>query len=124
EGTLLHIGIKEGETAKVDTLLAIIGKKDEDISDLIDGKSSDKKSEKDDSKKEEKSSDKKDDKVSDDKNEDLKDKDSDTEEGDSRLHGNELPDGVEVITMPRLSDTMTEGTVATWLKKEGDKVEE
>ena len=27
EGTLLYIGIKEGETAKVDTLLAIIGKK-------------------------------------------------------------------------------------------------
>ncbi len=26
--------------------------------------------------------------------------------------------------MPRLSDTMTEGTVASWLKKEGDKVEE
>lgn len=44
EGTLLHIGIKEGETAKVDSLLAIIGKKNEDISDLVDGKSSDKKS--------------------------------------------------------------------------------
>ena len=29
-----------------------------------------------------------------------------------------------VITMPRLSDTMTEGTVATWLKKVGDKVNE
>ena len=28
------------------------------------------------------------------------------------------------ITMPRLSDTMTEGTVATWLKKVGDKVNE
>ena len=27
-----------------------------------------------------------------------------------------------VITMPRLSDTMTEGTVATWLKKVGDKI--
>jgi pyruvate dehydrogenase E2 component (dihydrolipoamide acetyltransferase) len=26
------------------------------------------------------------------------------------------------ITMPQLSDTMTEGTVAKWLKKEGDKV--
>ena len=26
--------------------------------------------------------------------------------------------------MPRLSDTMEEGTVATWLKKVGDKVEE
>lgn len=28
------------------------------------------------------------------------------------------------ITMPRLSDTMTEGTVATWLKKVGDEVKE
>lgn len=30
----------------------------------------------------------------------------------------------EVVTMPRLSDTMEEGTVAKWLKKVGDKVEE
>src|SRR6476620_8874540 len=29
-----------------------------------------------------------------------------------------------VITMPRLSDTMTDGTVATWLKKVGDTVKE
>ena len=28
----------------------------------------------------------------------------------------------EVINMPRLSDTMEEGTVASWLKKVGDKV--
>jgi pyruvate dehydrogenase E2 component (dihydrolipoamide acetyltransferase) len=35
-----------------------------------------------------------------------------------------IPDGVAVVTMPRLSDTMTEGTVASWLKKVGDKVEE
>ena len=28
------------------------------------------------------------------------------------------------ITMPRLSDTMTEGTVATWIKKVGDEVKE
>jgi pyruvate dehydrogenase E2 component (dihydrolipoamide acetyltransferase) len=27
-----------------------------------------------------------------------------------------------VITMPRLSDTMTEGVVATWLKKVGDTI--
>src|SRR5688500_6582910 len=26
------------------------------------------------------------------------------------------------ITMPQLSDTMTEGTVVRWVKKEGDKV--
>ena len=30
----------------------------------------------------------------------------------------------EVINMPRLSDTMEEGTVASWLKKVGDKVAE
>ena len=34
----------------------------------------------------------------------------------------ELPAGVEIITMPRLSDTMEEGTVASWLKV-GDTVE-
>ncbi|MGB5322695.1 pyruvate dehydrogenase complex dihydrolipoamide acetyltransferase, partial [Lutimonas sp.] len=34
------------------------------------------------------------------------------------------PAGVEVITMPRLSDTMTEGTVAKWLKKVGETVDE
>ena len=28
----------------------------------------------------------------------------------------EIPAGVEVITMPRLSDTMTEGKVAKWHK--------
>jgi len=117
EGTLLHIGIKEGETAKVDSLLAIIGEKDEDISDLIDAKSDDKKSDKE---------------TSDKKSETTKDKEEskDTaEEGSKEKTENssapsELPDGVEVITMPRLSDTMTEGTVATWLKKEGDKIEE
>jgi len=35
-----------------------------------------------------------------------------------------MPEGVEIIKMPRLSDTMEEGTVAAWLKQEGDKVEE
>ncbi len=30
----------------------------------------------------------------------------------------------QIITMPRLSDTMTEGVVAQWLKKVGDKIEE
>ena len=35
EGTLLHIGVQEGETAPVDSLLAIIGEKGEDISALL-----------------------------------------------------------------------------------------
>jgi len=127
EGTLLHIGIKEGETAKVDSLLAIIGKKDEDISDLIDGSSSaeaseDKGKEKENDSKEEKSTDKKEDK----KKSSDKETENDSNKSDESANSEkaELPEGVEVITMPRLSDTMTEGTVASWLKKEGDKVEE
>ena len=38
EGVLLHIGIQEGETTKVDELLAIIGEEGEDISALLDGR--------------------------------------------------------------------------------------
>ena len=30
----------------------------------------------------------------------------------------------EIINMPRLSDTMEEGTVAKWFKKVGDKINE
>ncbi|MEI8027572.1 MAG: biotin/lipoyl-containing protein, partial [Pseudomonadota bacterium] len=33
-----------------------------------------------------------------------------------------LPSGVFIIRMPKLSDTMEEGGIANWLKKEGDKV--
>lgn len=113
-GTLLHIGIQEGESAPVDSLLAIIGKEGEDISALLGGKegSSEKgESDKTEEKKEEKES------LSEDKKAD------DTPKEDKKPSG-ELPKGVKVVTMPRLSDTMTDGTVATWLKKVGDKVNE
>ncbi|MDR9457063.1 MAG: pyruvate dehydrogenase complex dihydrolipoamide acetyltransferase [Salegentibacter sp.] len=103
EGTLLHIGIEEGETAPVDTLLAIIGEEGEDISDLLEGGSSES------------------DKADSDEKEDTSDEKEESENGSD---DNDIPEGVEVITMPRLSDTMEEGTVASWIKKEGDKVEE
>ncbi|WP_336128290.1 pyruvate dehydrogenase complex dihydrolipoamide acetyltransferase [Mesoflavibacter sp. CH_XMU1422-2] len=110
EGTLLHIGVQEGETTKVDELLAIIGEEGEDISDLLDGKSSAKEETKSEDQTEEKEDTTKDDTTSND----------DSTESASE----ELPEGVTVVTMPRLSDTMEEGTVATWLKKVGDAVEE
>ena len=37
EGTLLYIGVQEGETTKVDQLLAIIGEEGEDISEALNG---------------------------------------------------------------------------------------
>ena len=100
EGELLHIGIKEGGTAPVDSLLAIIGDKGEDISSLLDKGV-----------------------VSDDIQID-EEKTSSIQVSASSNEGTDLPPGVEVITMPRLSDTMEEGTVAKWNKKVGDKVSE
>ncbi|WP_417613155.1 pyruvate dehydrogenase complex dihydrolipoamide acetyltransferase [Owenweeksia hongkongensis] len=47
EGVLLHIGIEEGSTAPVDSILAILGEKGEDISDILEGKSSSESEEKD-----------------------------------------------------------------------------
>ncbi|UZH54285.1 pyruvate dehydrogenase complex dihydrolipoamide acetyltransferase [Salinimicrobium tongyeongense] len=108
EGTLLHIGIDEGETAPVDALLAIVGEEGEDISSLLDGKA-------DASKEAPKTE-------TEEKPEASTDSDSSSSEGEAE--GADIPEGVEVVRMPRLSDTMEEGTVASWIKKEGDEVEE
>lgn len=106
-GTLLHIGIQEGETAPVDALLAIIGTAGEDIAPLLNASQQTKPT--------------------------AVDKTEtpivvaetvlpSTVEGTQTTTA--LPKGVVVVTMPRLSDTMTDGTVATWLKKIGDAVAE
>lgn len=125
-GTLLHIGIEAGESAPVDSLLAIIGEEGEDISKLLSGNSlpdDEEKSEEAGNKKEEATKDaaeiKKSDSASDSKSDS-----SEKEENPTKEKSAPLPKGVIVVTMPRLSDTMTEGTVATWLKKVGDKIEE
>jgi pyruvate dehydrogenase E2 component (dihydrolipoamide acetyltransferase) len=101
EGTLLHIGIAEGETAKVDTLLAIIGEEGEDISGLLNGSPSEEP-----------------------QVEAVIQTDSKDPQDESNSVSSDVPEGVIVVTMPRLSDTMEEGTVATWLKKVGEEVEE
>lgn len=113
EGTLLHIGIEEGDGAPVDALLAIIGEEGEDISGLLDGKAS---PEKGDSKAEETGNDEKKEEKSGDPVPEASAEESDGEEA--------IAEGVEIVKMPRLSDTMEEGTVASWLKKVGDTVEE
>jgi pyruvate dehydrogenase E2 component (dihydrolipoamide acetyltransferase) len=100
EGTLLHIGIQAGETAAVDSLLAIIGNEGEDISALLAGSTSAAPSAETPVATEPK------------------------QESTAATPAAVLPEGVIVVTMPRLSDTMTEGTVATWLKKVGDAVAE
>lgn len=105
EGTLLHIGVQEGETTKVDELLAIIGEEGEDISELLNGTTTNQVAE----------------------NETPTIEDASVNENKPAPETTaavELPEGVVVITMPRLSDTMEEGTVASWLKNVGDFVQE
>jgi pyruvate dehydrogenase E2 component (dihydrolipoamide acetyltransferase) len=104
DGTLLHIGINEGETAAVDTLLAIIGEDGEDISQLITPSSSSLQL-------------------------DLVDQINETEninnKEEEQIVEPELKnDSFQVVTMPRLSDTMEEGTVSSWLVNVGDLVKE
>ncbi|MDB9748158.1 2-oxo acid dehydrogenase subunit E2 [Polaribacter sp.] len=101
EGILLYIGVQEGETSPVDVLLAIIGDEGEDISALISGAAAPTKEE---------------------TTETVTDTPTTTPAAKSDAVS--IPAGVQVITMPRLSDTMTDGTVATWLKKVGESVEE
>lgn len=102
EGELLHIGIEEGGTAPVESLLAIIGSKGEDIQDMIKGGAT----------------------AIAPAAEPTKVPESSTEVAESKLEKPAMPEGVEVISMPRLSDTMEEGTVAKWNKKVGDPVNE
>ena len=101
EGTLLYIGVQEGETSPVDVLLAIIGDEGEDISVLISGAPTS---------------------TIEETTENVEA--TETTTTDNTSNEVTIPAGVQVITMPRLSDTMTDGTVASWLKKVGDNVEE
>ena len=98
DGVLLHIGIEEGGSAPVDSLLAIVGTAGEDISALLNKNTAEKETE--------------------------KEATATASKSEESPKSAEMPAGVKVITMPRLSDTMSTGTVATWLKKVGDSVSE
>ena len=116
DGTLLYIGPKEGESVPVDGVLAVVGKEGEDISGLLSGSTG-----------------------------------GAAEQAPAAEAPAPAPTPAPaapkpasasapapaaakpapaagngkkatVIRMPKMSDTMTEGTIAAWLKKVGDKV--
>ncbi len=117
EGTLLHIAIEEGIAANVDSILCIIGNENEDISSLIEVKKDDSSNSQLDLV----------DQINQQENNEQNDakeyenSDQSTEK-EKKLNNDNA--NVEYITMPRLSDTMEEGTISTWLKKVGDDVSE
>lgn len=103
-GVLLHIGVQQGKGAPVDSILAILGKEGEDITALlaaeagngVESKTAAPSSKPESSK-------------------------TDTPVAEKKVEV-KIPDTVQIVRMPKLSDTMTEGVVAKWHKKVGDKV--
>ena len=104
EGTLLYIGPKEGEAVPIDAVIAVLGDEGEDYEALLKedgGSAAPKTEEKKEEAKEEKT-------------------EEPAAETGSQVTAEDL--GVTVITMPLLSDTMTEGVIAQWNFKVGDTI--
>lgn len=97
DGTLLYIGVKEKEAAVVDGILAIIGKKGEEYESLLSEAG-----------------------TSEPTSESTEAAPETTPTESVTIDTSGI--NANVITMPKMSDTMTEGTIAQWLKKVGDEV--
>lgn len=106
EGTLLYIGPKEGEAVPIDAVIAVLGEEGEDYQALLNESDSSDGAGKADT----------------DKSEDGDGKSNDETAEDSDTDANVEDINAEVITMPLLSDTMTEGVIAEWHFKVGDTI--
>lgn len=103
DGTLLYIGVPAGEAAKVNQIIAIVGKEGEDYKGLLDGASG---------------------------GSQPAASTTTAPAATAPAAPNtapaaakvSLPDGAKEIRMPLLSDTMTEGKIVAWNKKVGDTV--
>ena len=97
DGVLLHIGAKEQQAVPVDGVIAVIGEKGEDIQALLQENTNDSAPSKE-------------------------------PEAVQEVAVNSVKkidtSGINatVITMPKMSDTMTDGIMASWLMKVGDEV--
>ncbi len=105
DGTLLYIGPKEGEAVPVNAIIAVLGEEGEDFEALL--KEEEAESEKEETPSSEKSTSK-------------ETEEDDGDDEDSDVTPESL--GVTMITMPLLSDTMTEGVIADWNFKVGDTI--
>lgn len=110
DGTLLHVGGDKGSKLQVNDLLAIIGASGEDISGLISGSSSAATSAKPEKKEEKKETPKQ------------QAPEPQTANVKPQTSSIDISKMEEVVLMPRLSDTMTEGVIAGWNKNVGDTV--
>lgn len=110
DGTLLHIGTDKGGKLQVNDLLAIIGNKGEDISGILKDQGTTAGGNEQKAAPEPKKSDKE------------AEKPAPQPAASQSSPAMDISKMEEVILMPRLSDTMTEGVIASWHKKVGDQV--
>ncbi len=103
DGTILYLGAEKGGKLQVDDLMVIVGDVGEDISTFLTEKTTETSS--------------------------SKQSDAQQSAPPTASHNNtEVIDSLivsqmeEVVLMPRLSDTMTEGVIASWAKNVGDNV--
>lgn len=96
DGTILHLSVNEKEAVKIDGVIAIIGEKGESIDDLLSAPEPEAK-------------------AAAPAAEAVAEKVAAPPVDTSSINAS-------LITMPKMSDTMTEGVIANWLKKVGDDV--
>ena len=118
DGTLLHIEIQEGVPASVDSLLCIIGDEGEDITQYLSSSDEDLQTPNDGNQLDLV------DQINEQENSQNEELINPVLENENISEIQNQAGSIDYITMPRLSDTMEEGTISTWLKKVGDKVSE
>ena len=107
DGTLLHVGADKGGKLQVNDLLAIIGNAGEDISQYTSGKASSSQTQKESQPA---------------SSVVAAPQQTAVPQSAASAPSIDLSKMEEVVLMPRLSDTMTEGVIASWHKKVGDQV--
>jgi pyruvate dehydrogenase E2 component (dihydrolipoamide acetyltransferase) len=112
DGTLLHIGTDKGGKIQVNELLAIIGAEGEDITGLVTGSGENPPVSVEKAGVQEKAN-------KESTHQKVEKKDTPAPPAEKSIDISKME---EVILMPRLSDTMTEGVIASWHKKVGDPV--
>lgn len=108
DGTLLHIGGDKGAKIQVDELLAIVGAPGEDVSGLLGGKQAGQAAQAAPQPEQQPAP--------------QQEAAKPQPQPQSQSSSLDISKMDEVVLMPRLSDTMTEGVIAAWHKQVGDDV--
>ena len=106
DGTVLYIGVEEGAAVPIDAVIAVVGKEGEDYKALLDNEAAPAAP------------------AAESKSEEAAPAAPAAASAPAVTDADLEKMGVTVVRMPLLSDTMTEGVIAEWHKKVGDKVKD